>query len=143
MKHALMRIFALSALSVFLSFGVFAVPFTFAQTSGGGDTVQNPNTQQGQTTQHVTVRLDNPIAVNSIPEFVEKVLRIVLKIGTPIVALAIIYTGYLFIAAQGKPEEITKAKKSLMYTLIGALILLGAYVIAETVVGTVAAIRGK
>lgn len=91
-------------------------------------------------------KLVNPLksgGVEDIPTLVEKILEIVLKIGTPIIALAIIYAGYLFIAAQGNPTKLETAKKTLVYVVIGAAILLGAYVIAETVVGTVNAIRGQ
>ena len=58
-------------------------------------------------------------------------------IGVPIVTLAIIYAGFLFVAARGNAEELTKAKKTLMYTLIGAALLLGSFVIAQAIKGTV------
>lgn len=91
-----------------------------------------------------SIKLTNPLkTINTIPEFVKSVLDIVMKVGVPLVALAIIYTGYLFIAAQGKPEELKKAKDALVYVFIGSMILLGAYVIAEALIGTVNAIRGK
>ncbi|MCD5390159.1 MAG: pilin, partial [Candidatus Pacebacteria bacterium] len=92
----------------------------------------------------VSIKLANPLGtVDTIPEFVKAVLDIVMKVGVPLVALAIIYTGYLFIAAQGKPEELKKAKDALVYVFVGSMILLGAYVIAEAIIGTVNAIRGK
>ncbi len=102
---------------------------------------QNGN-QNSAPQQHVQVKLDNPLgATKSVPELVRRFLNIVLKIGVPIVVLAIIWTGYLFIAARGNPDGLKKAKDSLMYTLIGAFILLGAYAIAEAVVSTINAIR--
>ena len=58
-------------------------------------------------------------------------------VGIPIVALAIIYTGFLFVQARGNSEELTKAKKVLMYTLIGGALLLGAFVIAKAIGATV------
>lgn len=92
-----------------------------------------------------SIKLDNPLkgsGVDSVPALIEKILEIVLTIGTPLVAIMIIYSGYLFVAARGVPGEIEKAKETLQYTLIGAAILLGAYVIAEAIVGTVCAIKG-
>ena len=92
-----------------------------------------------------SVRLNNPLkngGIDDIPSFVKAVLEIVMKIGVPLVAVAIIYTGYLFIAAQGKPEKLAEAKKALGYVFLGALILLGAYVIAQALQGTINAIRG-
>jgi len=57
--------------------------------------------------------------------------------------LAIIYTGFLFVEAQGSPEKITKAKKALTYTIIGAAILLGAFVIADAIGKTVDEIKSS
>lgn len=83
-------------------------------------------------------RICNPISTaENLQEFLKNVLEGVLKIGIPIVALAVIYCGFLFVQARGKPEELTKAKDALLYTLIGAGILLGAWALAILVSDTV------
>lgn len=83
-------------------------------------------------------KVKNPIpAITSIPEFIKTILEFVIKIGIPIVALAIIYSGFLFVSARGKPSELETAKRSIMYTLIGAAILLGAWAIAIMISETV------
>ncbi len=83
------------------------------------------------------VTITNPINSGDITTLVTAVLQGVVKIALPILALAIIYSGFLFVAAQGKPEDLDKARKSLLYTSIGAAILLGAYAIAELISETV------
>lgn len=86
-------------------------------------------------------KLCNPIPdVTSIPGLIEKILTNVLKIGIPVIALAIIYCGFLFVSARGKPEAITKARDALLYTLIGAAILLGSWAIATVLVNTMGAL---
>lgn len=86
----------------------------------------------------VNTGIVNPIAgIEDIPSFIEAILNFVLIVGVPIITLAIIYCGFLFVSARGKAEELTKAKKALMYTLIGAALLLGSYVIAHAIKGTV------
>lgn len=95
------------------------------------------------TTPAASVPLKNPLGDNgpsSIQAFLVKILEGAIKIGIPIVALAIIYCGFLFVKAQGNPEEITKAKEALMYTLIGAAILLGAVAISRLIIDTVTSI---
>lgn len=82
-------------------------------------------------------KISNPIQYCSLIEFIQGFLTGALKIGIPIIALAIIYSGFLFVSAQGKPEAITKAKNALMYTLIGAAILLGSWAIAKLISETV------
>jgi hypothetical protein len=88
----------------------------------------------------ITTEIKNPLGDNGpsdIPSFIKILVESVLVVGVPIIALAIIYTGFLFVKAQGAPEELTKAKKSLTYTLIGAALLLGAFVIANAIGETV------
>lgn len=82
----------------------------------------------------------NPLAgkgVDTIPDLIQKILEGALKIGIPLVALAVIYSGFLFVKARGNPEEITHAKEALMYTLIGAAILLGSWAIASMISATI------
>ena len=86
-------------------------------------------------------KIVNPIpSITSVPGLIQTILVGVLKIGIPVVALAIIYCGFLFVKAQGKPEEIKKAKDALLYTLIGAAILLGSWAIAKMISATVLAL---
>jgi len=82
----------------------------------------------------------NPIKVCSLSEFIKTILEGVIKIGIPVIALAIIYSGFLFVAARGNSEKITKAKNALLYTLIGAAILLGSWAIAKLISETVLAL---
>ena len=81
----------------------------------------------------------NPLSsgINSIPDFIRVALEGLLKAGIPIVALGIIYCGFLFVFARGSSEKLTKAKDALLYTLIGAAILLGSWAIATMISNTV------
>lgn len=86
----------------------------------------------------VKTSIENPLPnIDTVPKFITALIKVVLYVGVPIVALAIIYTGFLFVSAQGKPEKLTTAKKALVYTLIGAALLLGAFIIANAIVSTV------
>lgn len=88
-------------------------------------------------------KICNPLAsngVNTLPELIGHILKGALKIGIPIVALAVIYSGFLFVAARGNSEKLSKAKDTLMYTLIGAAILLGSWAIAELIANTITTI---
>jgi len=83
-------------------------------------------------------KIVNPIPkIDSIMGLIKTILEGVVKIGIPIVALAIIYCGFLFVQARGKPEAIKKAKDALIYTIIGAAILLGSWAIAQLISETV------
>ncbi len=80
----------------------------------------------------------NPLPkATSLGGLIQTILQGLIKIGMPVLVLAIIYSGFLFVSAQGNPEKITDAKRSLMYTLIGAGILLGSWAIAQLITSTV------
>lgn len=92
-----------------------------------------------------TCKLQNPLGTNgidNIPDLVKAILEIALKIGVPLIALAIIYAGFKFIAAQGNSEKLSEAKQTMIYVIVGAAILLAAYAIATAIVNTVGSITG-
>lgn len=87
-------------------------------------------------------KICNPLgSTDTIPKFIKIFLEGALKVGIPIVALAVIYCGFLFVEARGNSEKLNKAKDSLLYTLVGAGVLLGSWAIAELISSTVDALR--
>lgn len=85
--------------------------------------------------------LGNPLAVDSIQDFIAEILTLVAQIALPLVVLALVYTGFLFVTAQGNEEKLNKAKTALFWTVVGALVVLGASVLAEAIEGTVEQLR--
>jgi hypothetical protein len=64
----------------------------------------------------INTGIKNPLSdeFKDIPTFIKGVLRFVLLIGIPLVALAIIYTGFLFVTAQvwrGRPVAVSAASQ--------------------------------
>ncbi len=85
--------------------------------------------------------LHNPLkdGLDSIPAIIAAVVDdIVIPIAIPFLALAIIYTGFLFVQARGNSTKLEEAKKALQWTLIGGALILGAYVIATAIQSTIA-----
>lgn len=87
----------------------------------------------------LTTEIKNPLGnnINSIPTLVAKALEFVAKIAMPVIVFFIVYSGFLFIEARGNKDKLTTAKKTLSFTLIGAAVILGAFVIAKAISGTV------
>ncbi len=86
----------------------------------------------------VTEKLTNPLGgIDTLPELIVAILRVVIAVGFPVLVLAIIYTGFLFISAQGNPDKIKDARTAFTWTIIGGAILLGALAIAELLRATV------
>ena len=87
-----------------------------------------------------TTTIVNPIEATTINGLIKTILEGAIKIGIPIITLAVIYSGFLFVSAQGNSEKLSEAKRALMYTLIGAAILLGSWAIAQLISDTVLAL---
>ena len=83
--------------------------------------------------------IQNPLnsAYSNIPNFIAGVLRVMVQVGLPVVALAFLWSGFMFVKAQGAPGKLDEAKKNFMYVCIGALLILGAWVIATLIGNTV------
>ncbi len=81
--------------------------------------------------------IQNPIAANSLAEFINKILDIVIQIGVPVLVVMIVFVGYKFVAARGNSSKLEEAKEAFKWTVIGAAIVLGAFVISSVIQTTV------
>lgn len=104
----------------------------FAQPGGGGvASTKPPGT--------LSFALKNPLAFNSLQEFIVAILNVIVIIALPIVVVFIILAGFNYVAAQGNPAKIQAATKSLTYAIIGGVLILGAVAIAEIIKNLVTA----
>jgi heme/copper-type cytochrome/quinol oxidase subunit 2 len=111
------------ALSVFVGMSPF---IALAQS-------ETPN---GNTTDPAGTTLQNPLKVSSLPDLIDLILKAIVQIGFYVLILMIVYSGFLFIAARGREEEIRNARSALTWTVIGGLILLGAEAISAVIQST-------
>ena len=122
-----------------LSFG----PATFAETSSSGIIQISPASQSGGRIDKggFSRTLINPLGQGAtLSSFVSSILQLVVKIGSIVIIFMIIYVGFLFVVARGESGKIITARRALLYTLIGALVLLGAQAIALGIQATVQAL---
>ena len=65
------------------------------------------------------------------------------QVGLPVVALFMLIAGYKFVSARGNSSKLDEAKQNFVYVVIGATLILGAWVIATLIGNTVTQIVGK
>lgn len=82
----------------------------------------------------------NPNNCNLMDLITAVLTNIIMPIAAVAVVVYIIYAGFTYVMAQGKPVEIEKAHQRLLWSLVGAGILLGAAGIAAVVKSTIEAI---
>lgn len=104
-----------------------------------GSTPTTPPSSVGGTIGSIT--LANPLKVDSIEKLLQLILDIILIFATPIIVFFIIYSGFLFVTAQGNDAQLTKAKTALLWTVIGGVIVLGANVLLDVLVATVKSLQ--
>lgn len=93
------------------------------------------------------IRLLNPLGGDGGPDslfgLLMGILDFVIEVGAIVVAAMMVYVGYLFVVARGNPTKIEEARRAFIYTLIGALIVLGSKAIAVGIAATVGALAGN
>ena len=112
-------------LAVFL---VLIIPiFVYAQDSG---------------TPLISGRITNPFnGGDSLMSLITTILNnIIVPIAAVFVTIWIIYAGFKYVVAQGNPTKVSEAHKTLLWSLIGAGILLGAAGISKVVETTIKAL---
>lgn len=110
--------------------------------SAGGSTPSAGGGTPSATGVIVDAGIKNPIpSIVDIPTFIEWAMNVVLIVGIPLLVLAIIYAGFLYVKAQGNSGELEVAHRTLLYTIIGGFLLLGAFVIANAIGKTVEEIK--
>lgn len=105
--------------------------------STGNAQLQSGSTGNGGS----NVTLSNPLqGGSSLESFLLNILDFVINIGSIVVVLMLVYVGFKFVTAQGEPGKISEAREMLLWTVIGALVLLGSKAIALGVEATVKAL---
>lgn len=110
--------------------GVF-VATSNSNTSSGSSNGSSPSSFQ------LDVRLKNPLKVDTIKDAVKFFVDTLIKIAIPFIVIFFIWAGLKFVLAMGNPTKITEAKKMFWYTIIGTLLILGAWAITNAIIGTV------
>jgi hypothetical protein len=80
------------------------------------------------------------IRYTSIVEYIGKILDAVILAFFPVLVLMFVYTGFRFIMAQGKPDQLAHARSAALWTFVGTAVVLGAKTILSIVDTTVQSI---
>jgi hypothetical protein len=81
--------------------------------------------------------LQNPTGNATLQSFLAAAFTGLVKISLPIITVFIVYSGFLFVTAQGRPAQLETAKRNFFFVLLGALLILSAWVLANIIGGTV------
>jgi hypothetical protein len=108
---------------------VFLLPFVRRVQGLEGGTAPTPR--------KIDWALEPPIGARTIQELIVQVTEALVLIMSPVIIIMLIYSGFLFVVSSSIPAKLETAKKTLLYTIIGAAIILGAKGIALAIQATV------
>lgn len=75
--------------------------------------------------------IENPFSSDDFGTILHKLANFVFKIGVPLLIFAIVIVGFMFVRAQGNEKELEGAKNAFFWLVIGAIIIMGAPVLAD------------
>ena len=154
MQHKnLKKIFAVS---IFLGMIFFSTSYVFAGPQTATDTLGNSSTTAGTATDKlgstnkdipapdtkISYSINNPLGVTSIEQVIQKIMAVIVRLAVPVIICFFLYTGFMFITAQGDTKKLETAKNMFWQVMVGTIIILGAWAIAAAVVTTVNLITG-
>ena len=114
--------------------------FTILPLVGTFVLAQDKAPGQGEPTP-VQFELSNPIRAENFIALLNLLVDAAMLVLIPLIVLAIIYTGFLFIKARGEPKAITEAKQMFFYVIIGAAIILASKLIITFVSSTIGSLK--
>lgn len=82
------------------------------------------------------LELVNPIDANSPAELIATVIKTLLAFLGALATLMFIYGGFMMITSGGNPEAVQKGQKTVVWAIIGLVVVLSSYGIMEFVFNT-------
>lgn len=71
--------------------------------------------------------------VNQIVNFLKSIVGVLVTIGTVVSVIFFAVGGFTYMTSTGNPEALEKSKKTIIYSAVGLVIVLGAYVLSGIV----------
>ena len=68
--------------------------------------------------------LKTDIEKGGITYLLKVVLSMMMDISVPVLVIALVYVGFLFVKSQGEPNKLEEAKKALTVVIIGIFLIL-------------------
>ncbi len=67
--------------------------------------------------------LTDPINAGSVQEIANRIINFLFILAGPVAVIMIVYAGYLFLTATDNEEQVKKARKTILYVVIGIAVL--------------------
>lgn len=72
------------------------------------------------------VCINNPLKADTFAKLIDAIINIIFMLAIAIAPIMFVIAGFYFITAVGEPEKINTAKKIILWTFIGLLVVISA-----------------
>lgn len=126
-------------ISLCLGLAVLTPALASAQALGGNvaPSSAGSNVPPSSSGNNSSFTLKDPLGVSNFCDLVKALLNIVLAIGVPIAVLFLVWSGFRFILARGRPGDLETARRNFYFVIIGIAIFLGAWTLATVISATI------
>ncbi|KKW28813.1 MAG: hypothetical protein UY72_C0061G0008 [Candidatus Uhrbacteria bacterium GW2011_GWD2_52_7] len=80
-----------------------------------------------------SVTLTNPLGTSDARQIIGRVISAALSVVGTLALLMFIYGGFLWLVSRGDPKMVGKGKDIMTWTILGLVVIFGAYVIVHTI----------
>lgn len=81
--------------------------------------------------------LTDPLGGASIPTIIGRIIQAALGISGSLALIMFIYGGFIWMTSGGTPDRVTKGKKTLIWAVLGLVIIFTAYVLVDLAIRAV------
>lgn len=75
------------------------------------------------------------VKLTQLPDAIKNATNILLAMAGGFAVIMLIFSSYQYVTARGEAEKVDKAKKSIMYSILGLGVSVGAFLIMNTFIG--------
>lgn len=72
----------------------------------------------------LALTIENPIKYNTVTEVVDAIITFIMIVSFPLLTGAVLYGGFLMIAAAGDPAKFHKGWQTIVYAIVGFIVVL-------------------
>jgi len=77
------------------------------------------------------ITIDNPLKADTLTDLMNTIVNFLFYLAIAITPIMLVIAGFYYLTAAGEPEKINTAKRIILYTLVGLVIVISAKGIME------------
>lgn len=99
----------------------------------GGSSQPGGSEQPGGSDQPSDFQIQNPLKGGTVPQVLDAVANFLFAIGLALVTVMVLWGGFQMLTSAGNPAQIDKGKQTLLWAIIGTVVLLVSFSITKLI----------